>query len=309
MTPFWKKPGKKKAKTKQKSSSQKLKQPSQPRPRPEPWKPPEKIASIPQIDFKKAAHKEKSMVNAYHGRKEFIKTFKQLTYTHSKWQVWSDFITMFACTISNAVDKRHFDEREKLYLDAIRRYSKKEQPLFSELSAHVIVAMEENQDQDFLGSIFMELDLGNEHKGQFFTPYSVCQLMAAMAEGDLVAQVKEKGYITIGDPCCGAGATIIAGVNEAKHQLEKAGFNFQNHILVVGQDIDFTVMAMCYIQLSLLGVAGYFKLGNSLSEPMTNEDSLENYWFTPMYFSDVWAMRWIAHKMDALLKTGESDGH
>lgn len=256
------------------------------------------------MDFKKATRKEKSTANAYHARKEFVKTFRQLTYTHSKWQVWSDFITMFACSISNAVDKRYFDEREKLYLDAIKRYSKKEQPLFSELSAHVVMALEENSEQDFLGSIFMELDLGNEHKGQFFTPYHVCQLMAAIAEGDLVAQVKEKGYITIGDPCCGAGATMIAGVNEARRQLEKAGLNFQDHVLVVGQDIDFTVMAMCYIQLSLLGVAGYFKFGNTFTEPMTTGDSLENYWFTPMYFFPIWRCRRLFQQMDTLFKEG-----
>ena len=36
---------------------------------------------------------------------------------------------------------------------------------------------------------------------------------------------------------------------------------------------------MCYIQLSLLGIAGYFKVGNSLTKPMTMADDLKNYWF------------------------------
>lgn len=51
------------------------------------------------------------------------------------------------------------------------------------------------------------------------------------------------------------------------------------------------VRKMCYIQISLLGVAGYIKVGNALTEPMTPGDSMENYWFTPMYFSDVWHTR------------------
>lgn len=59
----------------------------------------------------------------------------------------------------------------------------------------------------------------------------------------------------------------------------------------VTQDIDETVALMCYIQLSLLGVAGYVKVGNSLTEPMTDNDDKENYWFTPMYFSNVWVLR------------------
>jgi hypothetical protein len=74
-------------------------------------------------------------------------------------------------------------------------------------------------------------------------------------------------------------------------QLEKANLNHQNHLLVVAQDIDETVALMCYIQLSLLGVAGYVKVGNSLTEPMTDNDDKENYWFTPMYFSNVWVLR------------------
>lgn len=48
---------------------------------------------------------------------------------------------------------------------------------------------------------------------------------------------------------------------------------------------------MCYIQLSLLGAAAYIKIGNSLTEPMSSNDTLENYWFTPMYFCEPWSLR------------------
>ena len=74
-----------------------------------------------------------------------------------------------------------------------------------------------------------------------------------------------------------------------------------------GQDIDETVALMCYIQLSLLGVAAYIKVGNALTEPMTTADLLENYWFTPMYFSDVWAMRRAVQQMDRLLQKGNEE--
>ena len=33
------------------------------------------------------------------------------------------------------------------------------------------------------------------------------------------------------------------------------------------------------------------KIGNSLTEPITNKDSTENYWFTPMYFSRLFGLR------------------
>lgn len=201
----------------------------------------------------------------------FVKLFRELTYRWTPWEVWQDFVTMYACAISNAVDKSHFEKREELYLKRIQKYNKKE--------------------QDFLGSIFMALNLGNDSGGQFFTPYDVCRMMAEMTCDNVLPTIEAKGYISINDCACGAGATLIAGVHAAAKQIHKAGLNWQNHILVTAQDVDYTIAYMCYIQLSLLGVAGYIKVGNSLTEPMRSDDSLENYWFTPMYCSDVWTIR------------------
>ena len=62
-------------------------------------------------------------------------------------------------------------------------------------------------------------------------------------------------------------------------------------LIHISQDIDYTVAMMCYIQLSLLGAAAYIKIGNSLTEPMSSNDTLENYWFTPMYFCEPWSLR------------------
>ena len=230
-------------------------------------------------------------------RKEFLRIFHQLTHRHRAWDIWKDFIVMFACAISNSLDKEHFDEREKRYLKIIKKYNESERNLFPELTAHTVVALEENPEQDFLGSIFMELNLGNDANGQFFTPYHICGMAAKIAGQDIFSIVDENGYITIHDPCCGAGATLIAGVHEARKQLEKRKLNFQNHVLVVAQDIDETVALMCYIQLSLLGVAAYVKVGNTFTEPITKNDNKENYWYTPMYFSYVWQVRRILHSV------------
>ena len=239
--------------------------------------------------------------------KEFLKTFKSLTYRHRGWDVWNDFIVMAACALSNPVDKSHYEEREARYLRIIKKYDKEEQNKFPTLFAHTVMALEFNPEQDFLGRLYTRLGLQDEGRKQHFTPYNVCQLMADIAMGDVVKQVRENGYVTLNDPCCGAGATLIAGVNCAKRSLEKACMNFQNHILVSAQDIDETVALMCYIQLSLLGVAAYIKIGNTITDPMSPDDTLENYWFTPMYFSDVWAMRRAVHQMDRLLQKGNDE--
>lgn len=237
-------------------------------------------------------------------KKEFLSIFKRLTHCHREWTIWEDFIVMFACALSNPVDKSHYDEREKRYLKIISKYNKQEQNLFPELVTQTVMALEQNPEQDFLGDIYTELELMDHSKKQEFTPYSVCQCMAGIISDNIITQVKKDGYITIYDPCCGAGANLIAGIHEARKQLEKANLKFQKHVLVVAQDIDEIVALMCYIQLSLLGVAAYVKVGNSLTEPMNADDTLDNYWFTMMYFSDIWVMRRTFHKMDEILKDG-----
>lgn len=227
----------------------------------------------------------------------FIKDFMKLAAARSKWTVWDDFITMFACSISNAVDKSeiHWKAREKMYMSIVKKYKKDELDIFPQLAAYVIEALDENQEQDFLGELFMNLDLSNEHNGQFFTPYHVCDFMAKITCD--AGSVPETGPITINDLACGAGATLIAAVNELRKIYEKRGLNFQNYVFAVAQDIDQNVGLMCYIQLSLLGVAGFVKIGDSLTEPVQSGDDLSNYWFTPMHYSSIWTCR---RMLDAL---------
>lgn len=223
--------------------------------------------------------------------KKFLNLFQTLTYSRSPWEVWQDFITIYACAISNSVDTFHFKTREENYLKCIKKYKPEEQETFPKLVAELILALEKNPEQDFLGEVFMKLNLGNEHNGQFFTPYNVCKMMAEMMMQDVIQRINERGYISISDPACGAGAMLIAAVHSAKASLVKAKLRWQDYILAAAQDINSTAALMCYIQLTLLGVAGYVKIGDTLLEPISFQDSPDCYWFTPMYFSDVWTTR------------------
>lgn len=262
----------------------------------QPQQPAEEIPQVAEVEKKEKTPKQKKPAGKKSEKdltpqKGFMDAFGRLTRRHRTWDVWRDFVTMFACSLSNPLDTEHRDKREALYLKTIKKYNKQEQELFPKLAAQTVLALEENPEQDFLGSIFMSLNLGDAHNGQVFTPYHICELMADVAIDNAVKKVEQDGYISISDPCCGAGATLIAGIHSVRKQLEKVNLNYQNHILIVAQDIDETVALMCYIQLSLLGVAGYVKVGNSLTEPITDDDDKENYWFTPMYFSNVWVLR------------------
>lgn len=234
-------------------------------------------------------------------QKEFVKKFDALTGSRSRWQVWQDMVWLLATAISNAVDKRYFAEREKTYLRIINQYKPEEQQVFPELFAMLTLTMEENKAgfSDFLGELYMDLELGFKGTGQFFTPYDVCKAMAMISVDTekAKAQIDRQGYISVCDPACGAGATLIA----AADVLRSSGINYQQTALFVAQDIDSTVALMCYIQLSLLGCAGYVVIGNTLTEPMTGhslfgEPDRERCWYTPMYFTERWStLRAIEH--------------
>ena len=237
---------------------------------------------------------------AHHNyRKEFEKTFKQLASKHNSWQVWQDFITLSAASISNAIDKRKevWQKREDEYMAVIKRYSKSEIDLFPKLLGYTTMALDVEPAQDFLGQLYMDLDFGRGWKGQFFTPWNVAEMMTQMQiDEKAVSEVSEGGYFSVADPCCGAGVMLLAFAKVCK---ENYGLNYQHSVLFVGQDIDPIVAKMAYIQMSLLGLPGYVVIGDSLSKPVLGSNLLpqydaENIWYTPMFCSSIWCFRRLA---------------
>ena len=226
--------------------------------------------------------------------KEFLKLFNTLTYSRSAWQVWEDLMTVMACSISNAVDRTpdKFKSREEQYARAIKNLGGVEVP--AQILGVITMALERNPDQDFLGKLYMSLNLGNHWRGQFFTPYDVCRMMAEINIGDgIQTEIETKGYISICDPCIGAGAMLIAATNAMK----RVNVNYQTCAVLVGQDVDRIVAMMAYIQLSLLGCAGYIIVGDSLRDPPTGhvlfprDREGQEVWITPLFMHKAWEIR------------------
>lgn len=229
--------------------------------------------------------------------KKFIDNFIQLCNRNHSWQVWEDFVNMSACAIANAVDRRPDVRklREDSYMATVKRYSKKELDFITELLSITTLALEENPAQDFLGKMYMQFNLENKWHGQFFTPWHVAELMAKMlVSDDLKEKIASQDYISVNDPCCGAGCMLIAFARVCKDDLD---INYQQSVFFVAQDVDSVVAKMCYIQISLLGCPGCVVVGNSLSDPVCGsviEPSYkrpEDIWYTPLYFTDVWTIR------------------
>ena len=243
--------------------------------------------------------------NVYQQR--IVKMLNDLAGRYSRWVIWQDFITMAAISINNSIRHPQYEAREKVYLNIAAKYDAKELECFASMFAEVSRGLEADPEHDFLGGLFMALELGSEWHGQFFTPYNVCQAIAAMNVTEKTkAQIAADGWINVNDPACGAGALLVAFANACKKQ----DINYQQHVLFVAQDIDQLAAMMCYIQLSLLGCAGYVVIDNTLTNPAKSYDQRAllpvdtgNVWYTPMYWSDIWSIREISARMNLILKT------
>ena len=246
-------------------------------------------------------------------QKNIVKLLEGLTGRYSGWDIWQDFIIMSAISIANVFDGPHKESRSEMYRARAGKYSDAEMAVFSQMLLEVVENLERDPDQDFLGELFMALDLGNEWKGQFFTPYSVCRAMSAMTFSDTKERIEQQGWISVSDPACGAGALLIAFANECRRPNNN--INYQTSVLFVAQDIDFLAGCMCYIQLSLMGCPGYVVIDGTIAHPSTSYDSHglipkdgSNVWYTPMYFRDVWNWRRVWAQIDTMLKTAAPQG-
>ena len=213
-------------------------------------------------------------------KKEFIKTIEAIARRHTPEQVFTDFVSMAAMSISNAVDFKQ--EREKKYLDLIRKYEPDEQARFPELLAITTKGFEA-QFGDFLGECFEEIGASNSKAGQFFTPYSVAQMCAQISfdKKAVDSVIAEKGYVGINEPAAGGGAMIVAFLEAMKEN----GYNFQTQSLTVAQDIDYRCAYMCYITLSLLGAPAIVCIGDTLTLDVWDE------LHTPFYVLNYWKFK------------------
>lgn len=209
---------------------------------------------------------------------EFRNTFNSLTRRHNRYKVFRDFVMMCGISIQNAFLK--CDDLEKEYFAIIKSYSSEELHEFPKLMAQLTLGLEENYG-DFLGDLFMELEIGESKMGQFFTPYPISRMLAEVTCGDLDKQFENKSFITLSEPACGAGGMVIAFADTMKTK----GFNPQQQLFVECWDLDPVASMMCYIQLSLLHIPCKVVTGNTLT--------LEKFrtFYTPNYYLNNWSIK------------------
>lgn len=160
-------------------------------------------------------------------------------------RVFDDFLTLAMCAVTQipGEGKSHYEE---LYLRTIEPYKKHDLcNRFAHALAQLIIEMKDgiagDGEPDVLGTYY-EQNISRRKLGQYFTPWSVCQLMAQLTLIDTDDQAAPKRFV---DPCCGSGRMLLAGakVNGQKHHY-------------YGIDIDHTCAKMTALNLFLNGVFG-----------------------------------------------------
>jgi len=204
-------------------------------------------------------------------RKQFIRLFNQTARHLHRWDVFSDFVRLAASELDIARIRtpENIEQSGKI----CARYDADDIRNFHELFNLMVSALEA-KFHDFIGSIFMELELGSGGMGQYFTPYSVQSMMARMLIPGIQEKIAREGIATISDPACGSAGMIIA---YAECLLE-ADVNPSAHLFASCIDIDPIAADMAFIQLSLLGIAAEVVTGNTLTMQFNRVR------YTPVYY-------------------------
>ena len=215
-------------------------------------------------------------------QKRFEDAFRSYKSHSSSFEAWQRFVYIAGRMIARAFgnDTSPFDD----IADAAENASDVEK--FSIMFNSLVEMLEENPFQDALGSMFMNLGIGNEAGGQFFTPYHLAKLTAKLAfdEATFENAVSVKGFATFNEPSCGAGANVIGACDV----LHEKGIDWQRKALFVCQDISEMTALMCYIQLFLIGAAAVVIVGDTLK--IEQRFTLK----TPtLILDDIWVLRHI----------------
>ena len=104
--------------------------------------------------------------NRQEHRRELVNLIKQAACKHAAWQVWDDLMYMSAAAIAQPF--MWVQAREDEYLRRIGGYDKAIQGLFPLMLAEIVLALEQEGLVDVLGGLYMELELSNHWKAQFF---------------------------------------------------------------------------------------------------------------------------------------------
>lgn len=220
---------------------------------------------------------------------ELLKMLDKGLYKVNAHEFLSDIFECGAIAISNRFDKVYAEDREKRYLQIIKKYTPDMQQLLCEIFAKIYVLLSQQINPavgfaDYLGELYMRSETSNSKAGQFFTPYCVSKACAEIAVNPQKVNecIERDEILTLNEPACGSGGMVLAAVDILYNRYK---FNYSRNLCVVCSDIDSRCVHMTYLQLGLAGVPAVIYRQNTLT--------LETWerWETPAYI-----MQWLRFK-------------
>lgn len=213
--------------------------------------------------------------------KGILRLVEKATYKVNAHEFLSDIFECGALAIANRFPTPYYDEREKRYLQIIKKYDKDLQSLIVDIFAQIYLLLSQQINpavgfRDYLGEIYMQSGTSNDKTGQFFTPYDVSKLCAEMSINAKVIEdaIEQDAILTLNEPACGAGGMVIAAVDILYYKYH---FNYSRNLYVECADIDSRCVYMTYLQLALAGVPAVVFKRNTLSMQTWER------WETPAY--------------------------
>ncbi len=192
-----------------------------------------------------------------------IKKMESFRYKHGMLSAFQDALAMWTFALSNKFDYPARDRRERQYLEIAKKYNGAELEQFADIFADVMSLLTRCHTDgfdDYLGCVYMNMDLGNKGSGQFFTPYHLSKLMAKMLFNP--DTLPAEGVVTMNEPTCGAGGMIMALADTLWNDHK---FNYSDRLLVIAQDIDIKCVYMTYLQTALAGIPAVIYHGDTMA--------------------------------------------
>ncbi|MFG6093612.1 N-6 DNA methylase [Enterobacter soli] len=211
-------------------------------------------------------------------RKQFAQVFRHTAPNMRRSEVFRDFITLAA----SELDMARIRSTENI--ESSRRICDRYQPSDLDAMKQLFCLMVEGlagEIHDFLGSLYMEQELGADEMGQYFSPSCISRLMAGLLMPGAQETIKRDGWMALDEPACGSAGMVIAFA----YWMVEAGLNPSEQLYATCTDIDPMVADMAFIQLALLGIPAKVVTGNTL----TLKGSLVRY--TPVYYFNAWHER------------------
>ncbi len=194
--------------------------------------------------------------------KEFLRTLSSIDDPRRDRECFRDFCSIFFYELASltAPEDRAATLRKNVAA-ILEQYKNKEEAANNYKRLYDIVAQAVQNVGDFLGPLSTDLGVLDSRNGQFFSPYSLCLLMAQLVGASRITEIQQSGFTTVADPTAGSGATLIA----AAEVLRINGLEPMTSIIAHAADVSSICYHMCFIQLTLAGVPALVEHMDSLS--------------------------------------------